>query len=291
MELFSQRAGLRPNVKELQDDYMDEDLRNGLWNCLTAHIWSRWSPSDFAGNHTADARRVVQVARRVWMDLFKLRIDEMPDFGQAQYGQSAHGTIRGHFLNCHWYECYDFIEFILPLEQELWDNDIASSFNFILTRENAAYRVLQGRITKITDEYEIAEVNSAVQGGPAACREHLQKALVFLSDREQPDYRNSIKESISAVEAVCQFISGKPKATLGQCLAKVEADGYLHPAFKDALSKLYGYTSDGGGIRHALSEDSHSPAFSEAKFMLVASSAFVNYMLTKASELNLAEPN
>jgi len=43
----------------------------------------------------------------------------------------------------------------------------------------------------------------------------LSRALELLSDRKQPDYRNSIKESISAVEATCQVFASKSRATLG----------------------------------------------------------------------------
>jgi hypothetical protein len=36
----------------------------------------------------------------------------------------------------------------------------------------------------------------------------------MLSDRENPDYRNSIKESISAVEAIVNLINGTDSDTL-----------------------------------------------------------------------------
>ena len=114
-------------------------------------------------------------------------------------------------------------------------------------------------------------------------RDSIQTALGFLSDRKSPDYRNSIKESISAVESLCVSISGDPKATLGTALHAIERSHQLHPAFKKALSSLYGYTSDADGIRHALLEES-SISYSDAKFMLVSCSAFVNYVLGKVSE-------
>jgi hypothetical protein len=40
--------------------------------------------------------------------------------------------------------------------------------------------------------------------------------LQKLADRENPDYRNSIKESISAVESAAQEITGDTGATLGR---------------------------------------------------------------------------
>lgn len=47
---------------------------------------------------------------------------------------------------------------------------------------------------------------------------HLTKALSLLSDRNKPDYRNSIKESISAVEATCKSLTGI--STLDKALSK-----------------------------------------------------------------------
>ena len=56
----------------------------------------------------------------------------------------------------------------------------------------------------------------------------------------------------------------------------------LHPALKRSFDSLYGYTSDAGGIRHAMSGE---PAITsdDARFMLVSCSAFVNYLISKAS--------
>lgn len=54
----------------------------------------------------------------------------------------------------------------------------------------------------------------------------------------------------------------------------------LHNAFKQGVIKLYGWTSDAGGIRHALIE---APEVDEAdaRFMLVSCSAVVNYLISR----------
>jgi len=95
-----------------------------------------------------------------------------------------------------------------------------------------------------------------------------------LSDRNKPDYRNSIKESISAVEYIVGKITGKH--TLGNGLKKL---GKVIPkTLKVAFEKLYAYTNDVGGIRHALNDAKENVTFKEAKFMLVVCSAFINYL-------------
>lgn len=84
---------------------------------------------------------------------------------------------------------------------------------------------------------------------------HLNTALKHLSDKENPIYRNSVKESVSAVEAICKIYTKNERSTLGDALTKLEREGSIHPALKKAFSSLYGYTSDSAGIRHSLTEN------------------------------------
>lgn len=108
----------------------------------------------------------------------------------------------------------------------------------------------------------------------------------MFSDKKSPDYRNSIRESISAVEAVCALITKDKNATLGQCLKVIEDQVGLHQALKRSFSSLYGYASSADGIRHALLKEPELSS-EDAKFMLVACSAFINYLASKASKAGL----
>ena len=116
----------------------------------------------------------------------------------------------------------------------------------------------------------------------------MNRALELLSDRQNPDPRNSIKESISAVESLCQKIVGRDNATLGDALnvirSKKQID--LPQSLRDALNKIYGYASSAQGIRHALSDEPTLSA-DDARFMLVSCSAFINYMIVKASDAGI----
>jgi hypothetical protein len=53
---------------------------------------------------------------------------------------------------------------------------------------------------------------------------------------------------------------------------------------KEAFDKLYAYTNSEDGIRHAKMTN-NNVSFGEAKFMLVACSAFINYITFKKSQL------
>jgi hypothetical protein len=151
--------------------------------------------------------------------------------------------------------------------------------NLILEKHNAAYRLVGDEIVEITDQNEITAIEEGLAHPETPVRTHLETALQMLSDREAPDYRNSIKESISAVESACRLVSGAKAATLGDALKKIK---HLHPALSGAFNKLYGYTCDTSGIRHSLIDDPNI-AYADAKFMLVACSAFVSYLKVSAN--------
>lgn len=286
MALFSQREGIRPVAKTMQRESIDNDLRNRLWSGLKIGLWDHWSPPGYGGIKSNDAMWVELVVQRMWLHYFKLPVDRMPAFYGNTPG-SAYEIVRAHFFEGEWWKPYDLIEFLLKGIPEQWREKLKKILNNFLEDENSAYRIVNDEVVEITDEHEIEAIESALDKGRKTTRSHLSRGLDLLSDRKQPDYRNSIKESVSAIEATCQVVAGMPKATLSDCIKVIKTHGTIHPAFEQALLKLYGYTSDEGGIRHALTEESVAPSFADAKFMLVASSAFVNFIWIKASELGI----
>jgi hypothetical protein len=283
--LFSQRKGIRSLQKAIQRERIDKELRNRLWSGIKATIWDNWSGRDVYGNISQDSLCILKIVETIWMHHFKLPTDTIPGYENG-HPQSAYQIIRDRFFNSEWWQAYDFIEFLLKIAPEKWSSELQELTNFLLEAENAAYRIIDNEVVEITNENEIEAIEGALKKSSKSARHHFSRALELISDRTSPDYRNSIKESISAVESVCQTISGNSKATLGDCLKTIKSKTSIHPALESAFLKLYGYTSDSGGIRHALTEESQPPSFSDAKFMLVACSAFSNYLLTKISEKN-----
>ena len=136
---------------------------------------------------------------------------------------------------------------------------------------------------EITSKEEVSTIESAMQKSSSNIKMHLSNALELYSQRPQGDYRNSIKESISAVEAYCREITGEN--TLGQALNNLNRNGVILPStLKSAFDKLYAYTNQPDtGIRHALMDDegSYTPSIEEALFMLISCSAFINYLKSK----------
>lgn len=281
---FSQRKGFKPAAKLLQIDDIDQDLRNRIWTIVSVQLLKQ-----FEGRQDYYQGRVLDVSgsnleallRQYWHALFKQPLDTMPEDINECYG-----ALRKYFFGCKWYEVYDFLEFTLKYCPGEFEEMLRFYLNEVLEQENSGFRIAGETVVEITSADELAEVDAALVGPVAGARAHLQASLSLLADRKKPDYRNSIKESVSAVEAICRAVVGNNKATLGDALKMLQNKVAMHTALKSALSSLYGYTSDAHGIRHAMLDEPNL-TFADAKFMLVACSAFVNFIVAKASDVNL----
>lgn len=284
--LFSQRMGLKPAGKLAQREAIDEDLRSKIWNVMTLQLWNRWEPQPEAysmHDQSVDAKRIDEMLQALWFKYFKKPLDSQPRF-KTSNASSYYDLLRSYVLNNEWNEVFDLMESIVRLMHEGWREEFIDFINDVLKDESSAYRIVVLSVMEITDENEISSVKEGVTTGSSSVRSHLKRSLELLTDRNSPDYRNSIKESISAVEAICQEITGKTSATLSQCLGSIKEKRNIHPALEQSLLKLYGFTSDSGGIRHAMSDADVMPTYSEAKFMLVSCSAVTNYLRTMQTE-------
>jgi hypothetical protein len=282
MAWFSTRRGITPPKAIVQVDGMDADLRIGLWNALTVHYFEQWS--NVGGTSNSYPARAA-FCRTLWVDFFKQPLDKLPGMWKEVYA-----ALRAFFLEREWHAAYDLTEFIvaaIPPNTPGVKAGFVGTCNDVLEKELSGYRLVGGQFTPITSKEEVEAIADAVSvpDSLSPVREHIDSALRLLSDRQNPDYRNSIKESISAVESLCQLIAGE-RATLGDALKAIEKKVSLHGALKQAFSNLYGYTSDAEGIRHALL-DEPTLVFEDAKFMLVSCAAFVNYLVAKAATAGL----
>jgi len=141
--------------------------------------------------------------------------------------------------------------------------------NAALEEHLAGYRFIEGSITPISSEAEVSAIEESIslaqENELLGAAKHLRTAIGHLAKKPEPDFRNSVKESISAVESVAKQLTDQKAGGLKAALVKLKSKNvYLHPA------------------RHALLEEP-KVGFDEAKFMLVTCSAFVNFLIAKAS--------
>lgn len=278
--LFSEREGLRKVRAEIQVDGVDRALRNRLWNTLDFFYWVEGEDDD--DEIQPDMRAFLN---KLWHYFYKEAVDGIPNDWL-----NCRDLLKRRFLTSEWYEVYDFIEFIANnYGGEQRNKSFMKACNDVLEAELSAFRFVGNKITRITSPVELTEIEEALSTPFKTVSAHLENALNLMSDRKSPDYRNSIKESISAVEAVCRLVADDKDLTLGKALDAIEKTGKieLHGALKKAFDSLYGFTSTAGGIRHAYMDDKVNVGFEDAKFMLVSCSAFVHYLVAKASKADI----
>jgi hypothetical protein len=280
--------GLEPAAKPFQIESMDDNLRVGLWNVFDLLVLTPLSARRvFDQPNSRDAvHRPLFIP--LWLNFFKSRLDEL-----AMFPILAMEQVRNWFFQAGgvpWHKVYDFIEFVGTLNVHDGEPQrFRRACNTVMEREFSGYRFVGATIAPITNEAEIAAIVEAGTTDNSLLRPvamHVETALKLFANRERPEYRNSMKESISAVEALCKIIAGDDKATLGPALEKIRTRVRLHPKQVEGFKALYGYTSDDHGIRHALKDDAE-PEPEDAKYLLVSCSAFVNYLTEKATKVGL----
>jgi hypothetical protein len=258
---------------------MDQDLRNSLWSVLTTFYWQKFNKPKWSYGDRVDyisESNLDKLFEGLWLHYFKQPIDTIPTY----YYDEGLEFLRTYFFKAKWNEVYDFVEFVSAYGSRESRNNFIESCNTFMERENSGYRFVDDKIIEISSTSEVNEIENAIEKATPyyGVKQHLRSAIALLSNKENPDYRNSIKESISAVEALCKKISNDDKATLGAALKSLEKKRIMHPALKSAFLALYGWTNDADGIRHALMEESNLSS-ADARFMLISCSAFVNYVI------------
>ena len=273
---FSERMGIVEVSIVLQHDSMNQDLRNSLWNVLYKYIWDA---DGFMYDNSSSFGDIIDFSYMLWVNYLKRPIDMRP-----KYPSEILQEIRTYFFNASWNKVYEFVEYVLITSKGRGCVAMRSDINNILEQELSGFRLIKDKFVPITNKNEIEEISAVLDSPYAGCQNHLRKALEHMSNRENPDYRNSIKESISAIESIANEITGNTGATLNNALAKIEKNGEIHAALKKGFVSLYGYTSDADGIRHGMVDNNTNLTVADAKYFLVTCSAFINYLIAKHAD-------
>ena len=281
---FSDRNGIKPENTEIQMINFDERTRTQLFNIIMGLyniVYER--------RLSYKNEQIQQFLRFVLREIYS----ETIDVRKIYFDDDIIEAIKETFLHGEYDDILTLVEGLINYWDRVLRENRGSQYhitlgwsiyefvNVFFEREYIGYRFIDKIIVPISDSYEVAAIKETLHTGHESVYEHISKANKLLSDRESPDYENSIKESISAVEAMCQIITNAKGryATLGNMLKKLEDnDIEIHGGLKAAFNILYGYTSDANGIRPAGDIGGPVATFEEAKFMLVACCAFINYL-------------
>lgn len=271
MARFSERHAGRPRrVSGIEE--ATPALRTALWNQVHESLFPE--SSDLYNRYRS-------FAKALW-DFLELPTDELP-----VYASDAKRRFKGHWFESEWDEFLDVLEFAVGLLATPGTTAAAPWYqriNSVLEAQGCAYRFIGRELGPLTNPIELAEVEASLESAIPAVAAHIRQAVLFMPPHPNASARNSIKESISAVEAALRIITGDDSGKMSPALAAFEAKhGELHPSLRGGLLKLYGFTSDESGIRHALLEETANVTTDDARFMLVACSNFANYLVALSS--------
>lgn len=280
---FSERYGYIKVSDVIQDKGMTNELRNSLFNVLVEHILD---------NFYCEDKRCLRIAESLWSYQYKMHYMEFFNnfymhflkrpITQIPYELSdAWGVFQNFFESCDWHLVYSVLEWFLEdCVPNGYKKGLCQKLNTVLEDNGSGYRIVDEQFVPISDTNEISAVEEAIDIRDCeGTAKHLKTALGLLADH---DYRNSIKESISAVEAFVRYKTGK--STLGEALSELEKSNIIIPSvLKQGFQKIYGWTCGEDGIRHAMMDGAQEVTVAEAKFMLVTCSAFINYLKMKGA--------
>lgn len=281
MTTFSERYGYTKPSENIIREYISPEIQNAICSC-----YDRLSIS-LRGLSLGDGH-FIGLEKHIWVYFLNER--EAKFRNGDRYFLSAIPFFENPDIN--WFLKLNLIEFIIQYLKSNGDrynylqlmNTYIDELNSEFKRHNFAYRIVDEKILEITSENEINAIESALLDSSNNIQMHLSKSLELYSLRPIGDYRNSIKEAISAVEAYCREKTGKN--TFGKALNELQSRGISIPEMlKDAFEKLYAYTNQPEtGIRHALMEedDKYTPSKEEALFMIISCSSFLNYLKSKS---------
>jgi len=267
---FSQRFGYVS--KDLQRATVSPALKMRIWNILYKELiyTIQWPLSN---------EKVYHFFEKCWDLIFKRDVSDFRAFDRIV----RHIEISKVYTLLKWNTIFDLIEEVL---KEFSQKNLAEKFNTVLKEEGSAYRIINNQVVEITSEQEIIEIEKVFSQPDkfTPVKNHLDKGLKYLSNREKPDYENSIKESISALESLTKIITGRNE-TLGILIKELK----IHSALKDSISKMYGWASDNGGIRHGSGVNDLKSDESESRLILVFASSLINYIISKQVENEAAK--
>ena len=185
---------------------------------------------------------------------------------------------------------FDLIQFVL--RNSSCPPDFAARMKSVFFRCRLAYAIDEGKpptivptVTPEEGEAVVGALRTMREAGFGGAASHLRHASECIN---AGDWSGSVRESVHAVESVARQLDPDSR-TLGPALISLEERGALHPALEAAFNKLYGYTSDEQGIRHAMLDPvDSSVGRDEAVFMLGACASFASYIWRKhkAEEAN-----
>ena len=257
---------------------ISDDLRREIWNAVRQLLLKLERRGIEGPYFDAIGRGLIE---RALGRFAKLPEEDVPvDYNGVM------DTCRKIVTKCKFNEVLDFLE--IMIDEQGGSTEFTYTIEGLFKNHVAAYQLDTSGFDCQFVPSSSEEQGYAIQQALGTLREgkmegataHLRDAAGHINARR---FAASIRDSIHAVESVARVLSPKDSGTLKPALDALERAGVLkHPALKSAFMKLYGYTSDEEGIRHALLESGTADVgLEEALFMFGACASFASYLTEK----------
>ena len=275
---FSQRYGYEPLPEAMQLEELSGHLRRELWNLIREFFLGT---RRFGVENWFFPKEAERFIERVLGKLLGVPEDEVPtDYDRVMR------FFKEAVINAKFNSVLDLLQIMA--------NDRGAGVGFTnsvrrIFEEHAAPYILDtSQTTCFFRPRGNKEQGVAIQKAIDVLRtEKMDGATTHLREAAEHinagQYGDAIADSIHAVESVARKIDANASRTLAPALDSLEQSGLIkHRALKEAFLKLYGYTSDEQGLRHALvDKGTRDVGVDEAMFMYGACASFCAYLVSQ----------
>ena len=192
---FSDRMGIKTINTQIQTKELDHRTRVSIVNLLSEVYGFVFGP-DYNGR----ARNML--LSNMLSNVYMQQIDYCKDYVYVYVYDERRvfeEFINKTILEDEYDAVFTLIEYVVgqmntyvcEMDEQI---DVFDVFNQLFEKEYVGYRFINKIIVPIVSEMEVVEINDALVEPYNNVNKHLGKALALMSDRDTPDYENSIKE-------------------------------------------------------------------------------------------------
>ena len=281
---FSQAEGIDPLPQPAALGELPKETRMQLWNFIYMNLKE-------SVRHPFEKMKPVLVDpwKTILLHYHMLLLNRAMDEFASNANVHVQKT-KSLILDGDYNRVFDFFQFIL--RHKSVPCNFRFTFESVLNRFMCAYTVVGDGPTTTIVPIALPEQREAIQeafqvlkSGPfEGARSHLGKSAECINNG---DPAGSVRESIHAVESVAKCLDEDAKKSLKPALDALSQKVNFHGAFKKGIEKLYGYTCNEDGIRHALLKEQANVDTEDAVFMFGACTSFAAYLVNKSRKAGL----
>lgn len=291
-DLFSERYGYI--ARKLQYEYLNEFSKAHLWDEINYYFLQKAQNMHDESDHEYKIDKECFVhASSFYYNLHRNFWGKSNDDFLHEPSRATSG-IKNVVMNTMWHNVFDVIEALIRISDELIPNkkrhkaflkEFHAAINNVFQEQRCAYRLIDGVILPNVNNIEVVTITNALVDTDSimTVNAHLEQAIKHYSDRQNPDYRNAIKESISALESLLKIIAGTRSATFDGALKSIVRNNtvVINEQLQESMKSLYAWTNSEGGVRHGLKGDSKIDN-DDAKLAITSCCSYVSYLIAKA---------